>query len=151
MSASAPTNAEVRDAARSIAPELTTVLGAAESAVPVGVVLRLVWVRAMAGLSGIGVDNLLAAQAYLLAHRCTRDLAGSQGSTSAPIGGGATAGAITSATTGPLSLGFGASAVAPPPAGSSQADAELGLTTAGQAFLSLRDSRPKVVVPRVGW
>lgn len=151
MSASSPTNAEVRDAARDVAPELTAVLGAANSAVPAGVVVRLVWVRAMAGWSAFGDSYLTTAQAYLLAHRCTRDLAGSQGSTSAQIGGGATAGAITSATTGPLALGFGASAVAAPPPGTGQADAELGLTQYGQAFLALRDSRPKLVIPRVGW
>lgn len=151
MSASAPTHAEVRDAARALAPELTTVLGASGDPVPAGVVLRMAWVEGLAGWRTFGDNYLTVARAYLLAHRCTRDLAGSQGSTTAPIGGGATAGAIASASTGGLSVSYGGSAVLSPPTAWGASDAELALTPYGSAFLVLRDSRAQVACPRVGW
>lgn len=151
MSASAPTHAEVRDAARALAPELTAVLGASGDPVPAGVTVRMPWVEGLAGWKAFGDDYLTTARAYLLAHRCTRDLAGSQGSTSAPIGGGATAGAITSASTGGLALGFGGGGVLSPPTAWGVSDAEIGSTQYGQSFLALRDSRAQVMCPRMGW
>lgn len=151
MSASAPTPAEVRDAARALAPELTAVLGGSGDPVPAGVAIRIAWTEALAGWQTFGDGYLTTARAYLLAHRCTRDLAGTQGSTTAPIGSGATAGAIASASTGGLAIGYGASAVLSPPAAWGASDAELVLTPYGASFLVLRDSRAQVACPRMGW
>ena len=151
MSASAPTHADVRDAARALAPELTTVLGGEGDPIPAGVTVRMSWVEGLSSWTAFADGYLTTARAYLLAHRCTRDLTGSQGSTSVPIGGGATAGSITSASTGGLSLGFGGGGVLSAPAAWGASDAELATTQYGQGFLALRDSRAQVMCPRMGW
>ena len=139
MSATVPTQAEIVAVATELAPELTTVL--ADSA---AVAARLPWCRALAGWAAFGDDYLTTALAYLLAHRFSKDLAATQGSSSAPIGGGLT-GAVTSVSTGGMSIGYGASGAAP-----GIVDAELALTTYGQAFLALRDTRAVVAVPFCG-
>jgi hypothetical protein len=145
-----PTDAAIRDAARGVAPELTGVLGATGSAVPVDAALRIVWARAKAGASATTtLAKQLLALGYLLAHRTTADLMGSQGSTSAPIGSGATAGAITSTSVGGMSIGYGAGVIGGFGALSAD-DADLGTTQYGRAWLSLRASlsQPNMVVHR---
>jgi hypothetical protein len=107
-----PTDAAIRDAARSVAPELTGVLGAASAAVPVDAALRIEWARSKVGaLATTTAARQLLGLGYVLAHRTTADLTGSQGSTSAPIGSGATAGAITSTSVGGMSIGYGAGVI----------------------------------------
>lgn len=144
MSATVPTQAEIVAVATELAPELTAVL--ADSA---AVVARLPWCRALAGWAAFGDDYLTTALAYLLAHRCSKDLAATQGSSSAPIGGGLT-GAVTSVSTGGMSIGYGASGAMGAASAPGIVDAELALTTYGQAFLALRDTRAVVVVPFCG-
>jgi len=140
----------VRDAARGVAPELTGVLGAADTAVSAETTLRIGWARAKAGAAATSTAaKHLLALAYLLAHRTTADLMGSQGSTSAPIGSGATAGAVTSTAVGGMSIGYGAGVIGGFTALSAD-DAELGTTQYGRAWLSLRASlsQPNMVVHR---
>jgi len=140
----------VRDAARGVAPELTGVLGAADTAVSAETTLRIGWARAKAGAAATSTAaKHLLALAYLLAHRTTADLMGSQGSTSAPIGSGATAGAVTSTAVGGMSIGYGAGVIGGFAALSAD-DAELGTTQYGRAWLSLRASlsQPNMVVHR---
>ena len=140
----------IRDAARGAAPELTGVLGAAGTAVSAETTQRIEWARAKAGAraTSTAAKHLLAL-AYLLAHRTTADLMGSQGSTSAPIGSGATAGAVTSTAVGGMSIGYGAGVIGGFTALSAD-DAELGTTQYGRAWLSLRASlsQPNMVVHR---
>lgn len=141
-----PSDEDIRDAARNLAPELTATLGAAESAVPDGVALRILWARAHASIVVFATYQTLAL-AYLLAHACTVDLAGSQGSTSAPIGSGATAGATTSTSVGGMSESYGASGVVSAFTALSISDAALAATQYGRGFLSLRGTRSKTVLP----
>ena len=90
-----PTDAAVRDAARSVAPELTTALGASGAAVSVATAARIEWSRMSASADVLRTPaRLLLGLGYLLAHRTTMDLASSQGDTTAPIGAGATGGAV---------------------------------------------------------
>jgi len=145
-----PTDAAIRDAARSVAPELTGVLGAALAAVPADAALRIEWARLKVGaLATTTAARQLLGLGYVLAHRTTADLMGSQGSTSAPIGSGATAGAITSTSVGGMSIGYGAGVIGGFGALSAD-DADLGTTQYGRAWLSLRASlsQPNMVVQR---
>jgi hypothetical protein len=140
----------VRDAARGAAPELTGVLGAAGTAVSAETTQRIGWARAKAGAQATSTAaKQLLALAYLLAHRTTADLMGSQGSTSAPIGSGATAGAVTSTAVGGMSIGYGAGVIGGFTALSAD-DAEFATTQYGRAWLSLRASltQPNMVVHR---
>lgn len=143
----APTDAAIRDAARRLAPELTTVLGAADTDVPVDAALRIEWARLKAGATATTTPaRHLLALAYLLAHRTTADLAGSQGSTSAPIGSGATAGAVTSTAVGGMSIGYGAGVIGAA-AAQSVDDAELGTTQYGRAWLAMRSTLARPNMP----
>lgn len=145
-----PTDAAIRDAARGVAPELTGVLGAAGSAVPADAALRIEWARAKVGaLATTTPAKQLLGLAYVLAHRTTADLMGSQGSDSAPIGSGATAGAVTSTSVGGMSIGYGAGVIGGFAALSAD-DADFGTTQYGRAWLSLRASlsQPNVVLHR---
>lgn len=149
MTTTWPTDAAIRDQARGIAPELTTVLGVADSAVSAGTATRVQWCRDLAGATPLGTAAAhLTCLGYLLAHRTTRDLAGSQGVTTAPIGGGATAGAMTQATTGGMSVGFGAGGVYGPAPTGTAAWAELTSTQYGQAALGLMQTRVAPTMPR---
>ena len=145
-----PTDAEIRDQARAVAPELTTLLGAAGSTVPVAVTARLVGVRQIVGVWAtitadvtISKSLSLVGLGYVLAHRITRDLMGSQGSTSAPIGSGATAGAVASTSVGGMSIGYGGSGFVP----LSPGDAELMATQYGQAWLGIRSTLARPNMP----
>lgn len=138
------TDAAIRDQARSVAPELTTLLGAADSTVPVAVTARLDGVRLIVGAWGsLTAAVQLVGLGYVLAHRMTRDLMGSQGSTSAPIGSGATAGAVASTSVGGMSIGYGGSGFVP----QSPGDAELMTTQYGQAWLGIRSSLARPNMP----
>lgn len=142
-----PTDAAIRDQARSVAPELTAILGATDSAVPVEVTARLPGVRLIVGAwATLTADVRLVGLGYVLAHRVTRDLMGSQGSTSAPIGSGATVGAVASTSVGGMSIGYSAGGFVP----LSPGDAELMTTQYGQAWLGIRSSlaRPNMPVCR---
>lgn len=139
-----PTDAAIRDQARSVAPELTTLLGAADSTVPVAVTARLEGVRLIVGAWGsLTAAVQLTGLGYVLAHRVSRDLMGSQGSTSAPIGSGATLGAVASTSVGGMSIGYGAGGFVP----QSPGDAELMTTQYGQAWLGIRSSLARPNMP----
>jgi hypothetical protein len=138
------TDAAIRDQARAVAPELTTLLGAADSTVPVAVTARLDGVRLIVGAWGSLASGVqLVGLGYVLAHRITRDLMGSQGSTSAPIGSGSTAGAVSSTSVGGMSIGYGGSGFVP----QSPGDAELMTTQYGQAWLGIRSSLARPNMP----
>ena len=143
----APTNAAIRDAARAVAPELTGVLGVAGSAVPADALLRIEWARLKAGATATTTPGRwLLGLGYLLAHRTTADLAGSQGSTTAPIGSGAVAGAVTSTAVGGMSIGYGAGVIGAA-AAQSVDDAELGSTQYGRAWLGMRSTLARPNLP----
>ena len=133
------TDAQIRAQARSLAPELT---GVSDSLLDA----RIEWARAHVSLRAFEAKTLTAL-GYLLAYAVTSDLAGSQGSTSAAIGSGATAGAITSASTGGLAIGYGGSGSVASAAPLSMSDAILAENPYGRKFLSLRQTRPKAVLP----
>lgn len=147
MSAAVPTDAEIRDACWNLAAELRSLVGT--GTVPAEVTARLPWCRSLACLDVFGVDYLTTALGYLLAHRLSRDLAATQGSTSAQIGPGVT-GAITSVATGGMSLGYGASGMMGPAVAGGAVDAELALSVYGQGFLALRNTRPIAIAPFCG-
>lgn len=142
-----PTDEQVRDTARGLAPELTTVLGAADTALSDGTTSRILWARMAASRTSYRVDaagdRLLLVLGYLLAHRATADLMGSQGSSSAPIGGAATVGGVASTSVGAMSISYGTSGRA----AMSELDADLMTTAYGRAVLGMRAtrSRPNVV------
>ena len=139
-----PTDAAIRDQARAVAPELTALLGAADSAIPVAVTARLQGVRQVVGVWGVNNTALrLEALGYVLAHRVTRDLMGSQGSTGAPIGSGSTVGAVASTTVGGMSIGYGGSGFVP----QSPGDAELAMSNYGLAWLGLRGTLARPNMP----
>lgn len=139
-----PTDAAIRDQARAVAPELTALLGAAESAVPVAVTSRLAWVRQTVGTWATNnADLRLTGLGYVLAHRVSRDLMGSQGSASAPIGSGSTVGAVASTTVGGMSIGYGGSGFVP----LSPGDAELAMSNYGLAWLGLRGTLARPNMP----
>lgn len=151
MTSTWPTSAQIRDQARDVAPELTATLGAADSAVPAGVEARLSWVRGVAGnISAYGLAaDFLILLGYLLAHRCTADLSGSQGSTTAPIGGGSTAGAISGVTVGGMSLQYsGQTGLVTQVPGQNMLNADLSTTPYGRAAAGLMATRPKLRYPR---
>ena len=125
---------------------MTAKLGAAGSAIPVEVSVRLPWCRGLACLEVFGVEYLTTALGYLLAHRVSRDLASTQGSTTAQIGPGAT-GAIVSESTGGMSTGYGASGMMGAAVAGGATDAELALSVYGQGFLALRNGRSGAVAP----
>lgn len=138
-----PTDAEVRDAARGLAPELTTVLGASGSAVGVATASRIEWARMFAHVDVLTTQGrLVLGLGYLLAHRTTADLSGSQGSTSAPIGAGATAGAVTGTTVGGMSIQYGAAGAFAALALRSAAEADLSTTAYGRAYLAMLAASP---------
>ena len=142
-----PTDEQVRDAARGLAPELTAVLGAADSALSDGTTSRVLWARMAASRASYRTDSagdrLLLVLGYLLAHRTTADLMGSQGSTSAPIGSAASVGGVASTSVGAMSISYGTSGRA----AMSDLDADLMMTAYGRSVLSMRAtrSRPNVV------
>lgn len=133
------TDATIRAKARALAPELTNVSDALIDA-------RIPWAQAHASSRVFGTYTL-DAQAYLVAYAVTSDLAGSQGETDAAIGSGATAGAVTSTSVGGMSIGYGASGSVSAAAPLSMSDAILAANPYGQKFLSLRQTRPRAVLP----
>lgn len=151
MTATWPTSAQIRDQARNVASELTATLGAEGSPVPAKVEARLSWVRSVAGnISAYGpAADFLCVLGYLLAHRCTADDAGTQGSETAPIGAGSTAGAISGVTVGGMSLQYsGQTGLVAQIPGQNMLLAELSTTPYGRAAAGLMATRPKLRYPR---
>lgn len=143
-----PTDAEVRDAARDLAAELTTALGVSGSAVSLATAARIEWARKQANASVLGTSaRYLLGLGYLLAHRVTMDLASSQGSASAPIGAGATGGAVTSTAVGGMSIGYGTAGGFSPMALRSLAEADLSASAYGRAYLAMLSVSPGAVMP----
>jgi hypothetical protein len=143
-----PTDAEVRDAARGLAPELTGALGAAGSDVSVTTASRIEWSRMMADAGVLRTSaRYLLGLGYLLAHRTTMDLMGSQGSTSATIGAAATGGAVTGTTVGSMSIQYGTPGGFSPMPIRSAAEADLAMTAYGRSYLAMLAVSPGAVMP----
>jgi hypothetical protein len=143
-----PTDAAVRDAARDLAPELTAVLGASGAAVSLATAARIEWSRMAASADVLRTAaRLLLGLGYLLAHRTTMDLASSQGETTAPIGAGATGGAVVGTSVGGMSIQYGTAGGFSPMALRSAMEADLSASAYGRAYLAMLAVSPGATAP----
>lgn len=134
------TDAQVLVEARLLAPELTPIVDAQLD-------VLVTEARAFVSPTVFGIYTLTAL-GRLVAHAATAGLAASQGSTTAPIGGTAIAGGMSSVSDGAESYGFGAGAISAAVA-LSMSDAQLATTVHGRQFLALRQTRRRSgVIPR---
>lgn len=126
--------ATLYDTVRTAWPDLASVTDAQFDA-------HVDWARAHVSLDAFG-DTYTTALVHLLAHQVSK-VPGILSGTSGSMG---VVGGVTQVRTGPLSKSYGGvgaggfSAATP-------SDAYLMQTPAGQAFLSLRDTRPAAVFP----